>query len=65
MMRMLYQRKNLVPVCIAVPVAYVLLKPVAYAGFFNGGGLVTSHCNDVKILHNNYSSLEILKCIVL
>ena len=26
---------------------------------------VTSHCNDVKILHYNYSSLEVLKCIVL
>ena len=40
---------------------------VAYAGFFNGGGgsSVTSHCHDVKILHHNYSSLEVLKCIVL
>ena len=32
---------------------------------FQWGGLVTSHCNDVKILRYNYSSLEVLKCIVL
>ena len=31
---------------------------VAYPGFFNGGGSVTSHHDDVKILHYNYSSLE-------
>ena len=30
-----------------------------------GGGSVTSHRDDVKILHYNYSSLEVLKCIVL
>ena len=30
-----------------------------------GGGSGTSHCDDVKILHYNYSSLEVLKCIVL
>ena len=29
------------------------------------GGSVTSHRDDVKILHYNYSSLEVLKCIVL
>ena len=39
--------------------------PVAYAGFFNGGVSVTSHRDDVKILHYNYYSLEVLKCIVL
>ena len=33
--------------------------------FFMGGGSVTSHRDDVKILHYNYSSLEVLKCIVL
>ena len=38
---------------------------MAYAGFFNGGGSGTSHRDDVKILHYNYSSLEVLKCIVL
>ena len=38
---------------------------MAYAGFFNGGVLVASHRDDVKILHYNYSSLEVLKCIVL
>ena len=38
---------------------------VAYAGFFNGGISVTSHRDDVKILHYNYSSLEVLKCLVL
>ena len=32
---------------------------------WGGGGSVTSHRDDVKILHYNYSSLEILKCIVL
>ena len=32
---------------------------------FQCGGLVTSHRDDVKILHYNYSSLEVLKCIVL
>ena len=42
-----------------------LLRPVAYAEFFNGGVSVTSHCDDVKILHYNYSTLEVLKCIVL
>ena len=26
------------------------VKTVAYAGFFNGGGSVTSHRHDVKIL---------------
>ena len=40
-------------------------RAVAYAGFFNGGVLETSHHNDVKILHYNYSSFEVLKCIVL
>ena len=40
-------------------------RSVAYAGFFNGGGSVTSHRDDVKILRYNYSSLEVLKCIVL
>ena len=30
-----------------------------------GGGSVTSHRDEVKILHYNYSSLEVLKCIVL
>ena len=30
-----------------------------------GGSSVTSHRDDVKILHYNYSSLEVLKCIVL
>ena len=39
--------------------------PVGYAGFFNGGVSMTSHRDDVKILHCNYSSLEVLKCIVL
>ena len=34
---------------------------MAYAGFFNGGVSVTSHCNDVKILHYNYSSVEELE----
>ena len=29
------------------------------------GVSVTSHHDDVKILHYNYSSLEVLKCIVL
>ena len=38
---------------------------VAYAEFFNGGVSVTSHRDDVKILHCNYSSLEVLKCVVL
>ena len=38
---------------------------VAYAGFFNWGVSVTSHRDDVKILHYNYSSLEVLKCIAL
>ena len=41
------------------------LRSVAYAGFFNGGGSVTSRRDDVKMLHYNYSSLEVLKCIVL
>ena len=30
-----------------------------------GWGSVTSHRDDVKILHDIYSSLEVLKCIVL
>ena len=30
-----------------------------------GGVSVTSHRDDVKILHYNYSSVEVLKCIVL
>ena len=30
-----------------------------------GGGSVTSHRDDIKILHYDYSSLEVLKCIVL
>ena len=38
---------------------------MAHAGFFNGGVSVTSHRDDVKILHYNYSSLEVLKCTVL
>ena len=38
---------------------------MAYAGFFNGGVIVTSHHDHVKILHYNYSSFEVLKCIVL
>ena len=40
---------------------------MAYAGFFNGGGFShkNAHRDDVKILHCNYSSLEVLKCIVL
>ena len=42
-----------------------ITRSVAYAGFFNGGVSVTSHRDDVKILHYNYSSLEVLKCIVL
>ena len=29
-----------------------------------GGGSVTSHRDVVKILHCNYNSLEVLKCIV-
>ena len=29
-----------------------------------GGVSVTSHRDDVKILHYNYNSLEVLKCIV-
>ena len=33
--------------------------------FSMGGGSVTSHRDDVKILHYNYSSLDVLKCIVL
>ena len=37
---------------------------MAYAGFFNGGVSVTSDRDDVKLLHNYYSSLEV-KCIVL
>ena len=45
--------------------AVIHLRSVAYAEFFNGGVSVTSHCDDVKILHYNYSSLEVLKCIVL
>ena len=32
---------------------------------WGGGGSGTSHRDDVKILHYNYSSLEVLKCIVL
>ena len=44
---------------------YKLSYSVAYAGFLNGGVSVTSHRDDVKILHYNCSSLEILKCIVL
>ena len=32
---------------------------------FQWGVSVTSHRDDVKILHYNYSSLEVLKCIVL
>ena len=31
--------------------------------FSMGGGF--QYCNDVKVLHHNYSSLEVLKCIVL
>ena len=38
---------------------------MAYAGFFNGGVSVASYRDDVKILQYNYSSLEILKCIVM
>ena len=38
---------------------------VAYVGFFNGEGSVTSNRDDEKTLHYNYSSLEILKYIVL
>ena len=38
---------------------------MAYTGFFNGRVSVPSHRDDVKILHYNYSSLEVLKCIVL
>ena len=34
-------------------------------GIFQWGGSVTSHRDDVKILHYNNSSLEVLKCIVL
>ena len=30
-----------------------------------GGGGGFQYCNDVKVLHHNYSSLEVLKCIVL
>ena len=30
-----------------------------------GGGRGVQYCNDVKVLHHNYSSLEVLKCIVL
>ena len=33
-----------------------LLCAVAYAGFFNGGGSVTSHRDDFKILSNTTSS---------
>ena len=45
---------------------FMIVSPtVAYAGFFNGGVSVTSHRDDVNILHYNYSSLEVLKCIVL
>ena len=33
--------------------------------FSMGGVSVTSHLDDVKMLHYNYSSLEVLKCIVL
>ena len=32
---------------------------------FQWGGSVTSHRDDVKILHYNYGSLEVLKWIVL
>ena len=32
---------------------------------FSMGVSVTSHCDDVKILHYNYSSFEVFKCIVL
>ena len=32
---------------------------------FQWGVLVTSHRDDVKVLHYSYSSLEVLKCIVL
>ena len=42
-----------------------LLYSVACAGFFNGRVSVTSHRDDVKILHCNCSSLEVLKCIAL
>ena len=45
------------------PTEASLLRPVAYAEFLNGGVSVTSHCDDVKILHCNYSTLEVLKCI--
>ena len=47
------------------PPQTILIETVAYAGFFNDGGSVTSHRDDVKMLHYNYSSLEVLKCIVL
>ena len=34
-----------------------LIWTVVYAGFFNGGGSAgTSHRDDVKVLHYNYSS---------
>ena len=33
-----------------------VLPTVAYAGFFNGGGSVTSYRDDVKILRNTTSS---------
>ena len=37
---------------------------MAYAGFFNGGGVsVTLHSDDVKMLQLAYSSSEVLKCI--
>ena len=38
---------------------------VAYTGFYNGRVSVTSHRDDVKILRYDYSSLDVLKCIVL
>ena len=31
---------------------------VAYAEFFNEGGVVTSHHDHVKIIHYNYSNLQ-------
>ena len=38
---------------------------VAYAGFFNEGGVsVTSHRDDVKILHYNSRSLEVYRIVM-
>ena len=45
-----------------IEVRYLMIKAVAYAGFFNVGVSVRSHRDDVKILQLQCSS-KVLKCI--